>query len=244
MLTAAVLSLYFLLPVSVMSLQHPPYPQSNINISHYAHAHSYSPGYTFHKRDGWESVPVSDLAYKYTQRNATNDASTTSDSHTKRERRSRTAHRKGRKDVKNLSDDISGTINHVYNAALKGIGKVEQVTITWYTGKDLKNPSCWKKSVWAPSDDSFACALTLEGWINRPKCFQFLELCSGHNKCIFVRVVDTCAGCAKGSKHVDLTKAAFQSLATLDQGTLQVKMRHATEPKEWNESLWGPRVVV
>ena len=101
----------------------------------------------------------------------------------------------------------------------------------------------------AVQDDSFACALTLEGWINRPKCFQFLErtshlhpfcflfifcpVCNGPTKCIFVRVVDTCAGCAKGSKHVDLTKAAFQALATLDEGTLQVNMRLATDPKAW-----------
>jgi hypothetical protein len=171
MLTATALSLYLLLPLSVMSIKHHPYPQSNVNISHHAHAHSYSPGYTFHEHDGWESVPVSDLAYKYVQRNATNDAPTTSDSHTKRERRSRTAHRKGQKDVKNLSNAISGTISRVYNTALKGIGKVEHVTITWcvlmywsvgivmlnsirlsrYTGKDLKNPSCWEKSIWAPS---------------------------------------------------------------------------------------------
>lgn len=62
-----------------------------------------------------------------------------------------------------------------------------------YTGNDLKNPSCWDKSVWAPSvslpentchlltlmpltqDDSFACAVTLDGWADRPKCFRFLE---------------------------------------------------------------------
>ncbi len=53
------------------------------------------------------------------------------------------------------------------------------------------------------------------------------------NRCVFVRVVDTCAGCAKGSKHVDLTKNAFRQLADLDIGTLTVQMRVAKEPEEW-----------
>lgn len=98
-------------------------------------------------------------------------------------------------------------------------------------------------------DKSFACALTLAGWTTKPKCFSFLErtpvsglaqplltsvaVCNGHKKCIFVRVVDTCAGCKEGSKHVDLTKAAFSELADLDTGILTVKMRPATEPKVW-----------
>lgn len=50
---------------------------------------------------------------------------------------------------------------------------------------------------------------------------------------MFVRIVDTCAGCAVGSKHVDLTQAAFSSLASLDEGKLwDIKMRMATDPSE------------
>ena len=48
-----------------------------------------------------------------------------------------------------------------------------------------------------------------------------------------MRVVDTCAGCAAGSKHVDLTRAAFGALASFDEGTLTVQLREATEPSGW-----------
>ena len=58
-------------------------------------------------------------------------------------------------------------------------------------------------------------------------------VCNGPEKCVFVRVVDSCAGCAKGTSHVDLTKAAFSRLANLDMGVLQVEMRPATEPTDW-----------
>lgn len=56
---------------------------------------------------------------------------------------------------------------------------------------------------------------------------------STKNKCVFVRVVDTCAGCAKGSKHVDLTKGAFRELADLDVGTMTVQMRLSKDPDDW-----------
>ncbi|KAG8912035.1 hypothetical protein FRC01_005335 [Tulasnella sp. 417] len=135
-----------------------------------------------------------------------------------------------------VANDLGSTVDD-----LKGTGKAEDVIITWYTGQDLKNPSCWPQSKWAPTDESFACALTLEGWDSKPDCFKFLELCNGPSKCIFVRVVDTCAGCKKGSKHVDLTKAAFSQLADLDTGKLTVQMRLATTPLDWFEDLWGPR---
>jgi len=126
--------------------------------------------------------------------------------------------------------------------SIKGIGKAEPVTITWYTGHDLLNPSCWSNTNWAPSDQSFAAALTLTGWTTKPKCFKFLELCHTPKKCVFVRVVDSCAGCAEGSKHVDLTQAAFKELADLDTGLLTVQMRQATDPTDgWLENLWGPK---
>lgn len=85
--------------------------------------------------------------------------------------------------------------------------------------------------------------------MTKPKCFDFLErkviqyadsagfnlstVCNGPKKCVFVRVVDSCAGCAVGSKHVDLTKAAFLKLADLSEGILTINMRLATKPTEW-----------
>lgn len=54
-------------------------------------------------------------------------------------------------------------------------------------------------------------------------------------------MVDSCAGCAEGSKHVDLTKSAFKALEHLDMGVSVVQMRQATDPGEWFEDLWGPK---
>jgi expansin (peptidoglycan-binding protein) len=89
----------------------------------------------------------------------------------------------------------------------------------------------------------------MDGWTDRPKCFKFLEgkplalssdkssriqpVCNTPKKCVFVRVVDTCAGCAPGSKHIDMTRAAFAQLAELDVGVVKVQFRSATDPKTW-----------
>lgn len=59
-------------------------------------------------------------------------------------------------------------------------------------------------------------------------------VCNNVRKCVYVRVVDTCAGCKPGSHHVDLTEGPFEELATdLDVGVLTVNLREATEPKQW-----------
>jgi len=196
--------------------------------SKYAKAHSLGNGYNFDHRDGWQSVNVSNLAYKYSR---SNNANSDSGSLAKRSTAKATTSGIGQ---------VVGVINNVWEG-LKGIGQAQPVTITWYTGHDLKNPSCWSNGNWAPTDSSFACALTLDGWTTRPKCFKFLELCNTPKKCVFVRVVDTCAGCAAGSKHVDLTRAAFGALANFDEGVLTVQLRLATEPNGWYENLWGPK---
>jgi len=195
----------------------------------YHKAHSYH-NTTLKERDGWDTVSVSDLAYKYPPSSDKTDST-------------RSHYRFGRQAHKSANKKKSSQLSpsNILDSALKGIGEATSVIITWYTGNDLKNPSCWETSVWTPTDDSFACALTLDGWTTRPKCFSFLELCNGPKKCIFVRVVDTCAGCAKGSKHVDLTKAAFTKLAPLGQGLLNVQMRLSTPPKTWDINLWGPK---
>ncbi|EJD53683.1 hypothetical protein AURDEDRAFT_133384 [Auricularia subglabra TFB-10046 SS5] len=200
-------------------------PQAPSVARGYNAPHSYGRSFTFDRHDGWEKMDVTNEQYKYG--NATNVESVVP--------RSRKAKAKA---------GAKGFGFHALDSAwnnLKGIGKSTSVLITWYTGHDLINPSCWSNSGWAPTDESFACALTLTGWTTKPKCFSFLEICNGSTKCIFVRVVDTCAGCKAGSKHVDLTKAAFAALADLDVGILNVQMRPATQPKTWREDLWGPR---
>lgn len=67
--------------------------------------------------------------------------------------------------------------------------------------------------------------------------YAFTLVCNTPKKCVFTRVVDSCAGCAKGSKHVDLTKNAFSGLADLEQGLLTVQMRPATNPEGWYVQL-------
>ncbi|KAG6837546.1 hypothetical protein H0H93_007727 [Arthromyces matolae] len=192
-------------------------------------SHSLGNNYKFDPRDGWQRMEATDLAYKY------HGNSTSTHNH---------AHAQKRNDLSNhlgLGDKIKDTISKVWKG-MKAFGPTDSVIITWYTGHDLKNPSCWAQGDWAPTDKSFACATTLYGWYDRPKCFDFLELCNGPNKCVFVRVVDTCAGCKEGSHHIDLTRAAFEGLATLDQGKLMnIHCRKATPPETWHEDLWGPK---
>ncbi|KAF7313708.1 DPBB-1 domain-containing protein [Mycena chlorophos] len=127
---------------------------------------------------------------------------------------------------------------------LLGLGSPEPAVATWYTGNDLKNPSCWANTPWTPTDKSFVCATTLVGWEARPKCFQFVEMCPRNTptKCTFARVVDSCAGCKTGQSHIDLTKAAFTQMADLNEGIIDIHYRHATDPDDWFEDLWGPKV--
>ncbi|ETW84391.1 hypothetical protein HETIRDRAFT_416087 [Heterobasidion irregulare TC 32-1] len=213
----------------------------------YSRSHSLGENYIFDNRDGWQSVNISDMLYKYST--STGEASQIEaeggnygfDSIWKRSGKNYRKNPGKRPEEKSGGlGGIADTVKNMFKG-LKGIGKAQDVTITWYTGHDLENPSCWSESQWAPTDASFACALTMDGWQSKPQCFKFLELCNTPKKCVFVRVVDTCAGCAKGSKHVDLTKAAFGQLADFDKGVLTVQMRMATEPESWIEKLWGPK---
>lgn len=114
-------------------------------------------------------------------------------------------------------------------------------------------------------DQSFVCALTLHGWKEKPNCFDFLErayqvcqthlrynmadaqslpVCErNHKKCVRVRVIDSCAGCRRDEKHVDLTQAPFRQLAPLSAGELEVYMRRVEhKPEKWRKDLWGPKV--
>ncbi|CCM04815.1 uncharacterized protein FIBRA_07008 [Fibroporia radiculosa] len=234
----------------------------------YSTAHSLGDNYQFNSGDGWQAINVTNLQYKYSR--STSDLSVMATHldgpHHHRKRSSKSsgpkkssksskqsspkksdikmystsANSTAKSITKGLLGSVKGSIKDIVST-IKGVGSPEPVTITWYTGHDLLNPSCWSNPSWAPTDNSFACALTLNGWTDKPKCFQFLELCNTSKKCVFVRVVDSCAGCAGGSKHVDLTKAAFSELADLDEGILTVQMRPATSPDGWLENLWGPK---
>ncbi|KZT62960.1 hypothetical protein CALCODRAFT_6684 [Calocera cornea HHB12733] len=130
--------------------------------------------------------------------------------------------------------------------SIKAEGTSESVKVTWYSGNGLLDPSCWAEAIWQPTDTSYVCALTLEGWSDKPKCFTFLELCNG-SKCVSCRVVDTCAGCQ--GKHVDVSQATFEALAPLSQGVIEgVKMRLASKPAQWcapiNDDAWSRMMIL
>jgi len=212
-------------------------PVRAVSQSKYSKAHSLGDSYTFDPRDGWQHVNATNLQYKY-RRDSFESGNPNYDDTLDFEKRTKESKPKT---AASTSSGLGGILQDIFKG-LCGLGKPEPVTITWYTGHDLLNPSCWKNGNWAPTDASYVCALTMDGWQDRPKCFKFIEVCHTPDKCVFVRVVDTCAGCAAGSRHVDLTKAAFEQLADPDEGILTVQMRPATEPDSWSEDLWGPKV--
>ncbi|KAG8719845.1 hypothetical protein FRC08_001847 [Ceratobasidium sp. 394] len=139
-------------------------PAETGGAPNYPRSHAYGSSYSFSSRDGWETVPVTNLPYKYDNATGT---------------QAKPPPRRQRSGVKRAVGDLLGaTTSHALGATwnnVKGAGKSQDVTITWYTGEDLQNPSCWPESDWAPTDASFACALTLEGWTTKPSCFKFLE---------------------------------------------------------------------
>jgi len=107
-----------------------------------------------------------------------------------------------------------------------------------YTGHDLLNPSC------RVSLGRLHGLCSDAGRVDNTTKMLRVSLpivCNGPKKCVFVRVVDSCAGCATGSKHVDMTKGAFSELADESVGVLNVQMRIATQPDTWFEDLWGPK---
>jgi len=128
--------------------------------------------------------------------------------------------------------------------------KAMRVVITWYTGHDLLYPSCFSdQDNWAPSDESMVAAVTIE-WPGKPKCGSFVRIQHKTNKhkSVVVRIVDTCAGCAAGSAHLDLTKAAFQKLYDEEVGMVEgLKAKVIPTPSKirgnWNDdviSRYGP----
>ncbi|KAG7097070.1 hypothetical protein E1B28_004457 [Marasmius oreades] len=214
----------------------------------YTTSHSLGDSYVFEPRDGWSSVNVSDAFYNYRRdlQPTLKGVKTESKRHSKDAKHRKSKERNPKESPKLHSESLLDPSSGPGGEHFQVSGDSQPVTITWYTGNDLQNPSCWLNTVWTPTDESFVCAVTLEGWTDRPQCFKFLELCHGPKKCVFVRVVDTCAGCAKGSRHVDLTKAAFAALSDLDAGRIEdVQMRPALLPfleTVWPIDLWGPQV--
>jgi hypothetical protein len=119
----------------------------------YTTTHSLGRGYTFDPRDGWQTVNVSNLSYKYSPRSP--DIRRTAKIIPQH-----TSHN-------GLANKVKETVKYVFKSPI-GKGTPVPVTITWwvpdsrlrevltdllprYTGKDLLNPSCWETPVWAPT---------------------------------------------------------------------------------------------
>ena len=101
----------------------------------YARAHSLGSNYTFHEGRGWEPVVVSNP--RFSPSPAGSEAGLPP-----------LARKRSKKP--SLADTLVHTINSAWNG-LRGFGTSEKVKITWYTGQDLENPSCWAEPTWAPT---------------------------------------------------------------------------------------------
>ncbi|KAG0141764.1 hypothetical protein CROQUDRAFT_51230 [Cronartium quercuum f. sp. fusiforme G11] len=156
--------------------------------------------------------------------------------------------------LKRREKDAKTDIVNSFTKASKEIGEVMKgatirTTITWYTGHDLLNPYCARKTKWAPTDESLVIAVT-QKWSQRPACGEFLEISipakdgGRKGKSVIARVVDLCGGCKPEVSHADLSKAAFTKLFNLDVGIVSgLAMRKVAPPKMWSNKLYGPRIL-
>jgi hypothetical protein len=139
-------------------------------VARYTTAHSLGDNYQFNPRDGWQSVNASNLQYKYSRDYsnpddddgsnvlAARDSKTQSKSKSKSSSKSKSKSKpKPKSSTKAKSSSASSKVSKVTSSvkkivdSLKGVGETEPVTITWYTGHDLENPSCWPNPTWAPT---------------------------------------------------------------------------------------------
>lgn len=114
----------------------------------YARAHSLGTNYEFQESDGWEPTAISISP----SRRPLSSADPANSSLPLLEAGSPSLASK-RSKKPSLADTLVHTINSVWNG-LRGFGHSEKVKITWYTGQDLENPSCWAQPTWAPTVSS------------------------------------------------------------------------------------------
>lgn len=88
--------------------------------SRYSRAHSLGDSYQFHERDGWQSVNITDMDYKYNKPLEKRGK--------KGKHSSKPPH--GSKGNSGLGGAINHILGDVWNG-LKAIGEPEPVTITW-----------------------------------------------------------------------------------------------------------------
>lgn len=106
-----------------------PVTSNTISRSKYTRAHSLGDNYNFDPRNGWETVNITNLEYKY-RRNAGFANSSLEIEHEKRNDDDEKDERKKLSKPKLGLGNLGGVIANVW-AGLKGIGKPETATITW-----------------------------------------------------------------------------------------------------------------
>ena len=111
----------------------------------YARAHSLGGDYEFHDGNGWEPVIVSNPLFP---RSLSGSESANTSLSLPQAGLPSPATKRTKKP--SLADTLVHTINSAWNG-LRGFGTSEKVKITWYTGQDLQNPSCWSEPTWAPT---------------------------------------------------------------------------------------------
>jgi len=72
-------------------------------------------------------------------------------------------------------------------------------------------------------------------------CYKCMKITNNKNKkkSVVVKIVDKCAGCKVG-KAIDLTPAAFQKLATLNDGVVDISWKTVSCPKNISPKM-GPK---
>lgn len=103
--------------------------------SKYTKAHSLDNNYSFDPRDGWQSINVTNLQYKYRREeehhlDLPNDLSGNSPSLENRSKKKKKVHT-ATHSTGGLGKVIAGVVTNIWEG-LKGLGKPEPVTITWY----------------------------------------------------------------------------------------------------------------
>lgn len=92
----------------------------------YSRSHSLGDDYEFNIRDGWETVNISDLAYKY----ESSSPSYPLDMSSEIVNAGQIAKRGTSSSLKKIGDSVKGAVKDIFKG-LKAIGSPEPVTITW-----------------------------------------------------------------------------------------------------------------
>ena len=101
-----------------------------VSESKYTRAHSLGDNYSFNPQEGWQSLNVTNLQYKYRRQE---DLDPTGDlrSNSRLENRSKKKANNAPNNTGGLGRVIAGVVAGVW-AGLKGLGKPEPAIITWY----------------------------------------------------------------------------------------------------------------